>query len=476
MIACEPALYAEYKKLSLPRLNCFELLGFDVLLDDELRPWLMEVNLSPSLACESPLDHLIKSNLIADLFTLIGVRQFDRRKDGMFRHKLPTDTITTSNKKRLIMKGRSLDKSMDEEVKVNGIYKKLSQIQQKYREILIDTLEEDIRKRNFIRIYPSKGTDHYDNLFEASRTNHKAIYKLLYDTELLFTEEEFVQYKKCTVSPVVAQKVKRYPQAVNYQKILITGDDILIEYVERLTLKLKTLQDVSIKSSWMKNVESFITHEVWRNDQGKRINGIHLWQRLNDRLSEMKERRRRMMKVPLSRASGVKTKSIKEQKQSIIKSFSINQLEEMLRSSIRNTAYDVVTCLIPPSSPGILHSITAWITSLSKTNDYTLMDSGMPQAEEVEFLSFSKTPYRREKMALGKEILRTNAHLVSIKHFNNSFATEERTKATDDSETSKSFLQSAQKIAQRINTYNTSSDYKKRRVHRSFKPTRGRIE
>jgi tubulin polyglutamylase TTLL5 len=42
------------------RRNCFELFGFDVLLDDMLRPWLIEVNLSPSLACEAPLDLKIK--------------------------------------------------------------------------------------------------------------------------------------------------------------------------------------------------------------------------------------------------------------------------------------------------------------------------------------------------------------------------------------------------------------------------------
>lgn len=52
---------------------CFELFGYDILIDDTLRPWLMEVNLSPSLACDSPLDWKVKSHMMCDLLTLVGV-------------------------------------------------------------------------------------------------------------------------------------------------------------------------------------------------------------------------------------------------------------------------------------------------------------------------------------------------------------------------------------------------------------------
>jgi hypothetical protein len=62
--------------------NCFELLGFDILIDNQLNPWLLEVNLSPSLACESPLDQRIKGELIADLFTIAGITPLEQRKVG----------------------------------------------------------------------------------------------------------------------------------------------------------------------------------------------------------------------------------------------------------------------------------------------------------------------------------------------------------------------------------------------------------
>ncbi|KAL1514075.1 hypothetical protein ABEB36_003396 [Hypothenemus hampei] len=57
--------------------NCFELYGFDILIDSNLKPWLLEVNLSPSLNCDSPLDVRLKSAMLSDLLTLIGIPAVD---------------------------------------------------------------------------------------------------------------------------------------------------------------------------------------------------------------------------------------------------------------------------------------------------------------------------------------------------------------------------------------------------------------
>jgi len=54
-----------------------ELYGFDILIDSSLKPWLLEVNLSPSLGCDSPLDVRVKSAMLVDLLTLAGLPTID---------------------------------------------------------------------------------------------------------------------------------------------------------------------------------------------------------------------------------------------------------------------------------------------------------------------------------------------------------------------------------------------------------------
>ena len=96
IISGEHYVNAAVKKYNLHRNNCFEVFGYDVILDSELKPWLLEVNLSPSLACESPLDLTIKSNLLADTFNMIAVRKFDRRKESLKKNRVNTASSSKS--------------------------------------------------------------------------------------------------------------------------------------------------------------------------------------------------------------------------------------------------------------------------------------------------------------------------------------------------------------------------------------------
>ena len=82
IISAEPILNNACEMFVPYRHNCFELLGFDVLIDAKLEPWLLEVNLSPSLSCDSALDQEIKGRLIADLLNLAGVVKVEHRKGG----------------------------------------------------------------------------------------------------------------------------------------------------------------------------------------------------------------------------------------------------------------------------------------------------------------------------------------------------------------------------------------------------------
>ena len=64
------------KAFNLSSNNLFELYGVDILLDQKLNPWLMEVNLNPSLNCDSEIDLKIKSKLLTDIFNIIGAVPF----------------------------------------------------------------------------------------------------------------------------------------------------------------------------------------------------------------------------------------------------------------------------------------------------------------------------------------------------------------------------------------------------------------
>jgi tubulin polyglutamylase TTLL9 len=60
-------------KLMLNDKRCFELYGFDVLIDSQLKPWLVEVNGSPSMTASTAIDGQLKANLLDDTLTVVNL-------------------------------------------------------------------------------------------------------------------------------------------------------------------------------------------------------------------------------------------------------------------------------------------------------------------------------------------------------------------------------------------------------------------
>jgi len=92
LMAVEPQITTAMRSAK-HRNQCFEVYGFDVIIDAKLRPWLLEVNVAPSLSSSSPYDKQVKTMLLCDTLHLVGFRIFDRKrveddKKKEHRHRL----------------------------------------------------------------------------------------------------------------------------------------------------------------------------------------------------------------------------------------------------------------------------------------------------------------------------------------------------------------------------------------------------
>ncbi|XP_055518560.1 tubulin polyglutamylase TTLL13-like isoform X2 [Leucoraja erinacea] len=83
LISAYPILKHNYRTCFSTHLcgcACFEILGFDILMDRNLKPWLLEVNHSPSFTTDSRLDREVKDNLLYDTICLINLGASDKQK------------------------------------------------------------------------------------------------------------------------------------------------------------------------------------------------------------------------------------------------------------------------------------------------------------------------------------------------------------------------------------------------------------
>ena len=104
---------------------CFEILGFDIFLDDQLKPWILEVNHAPSFSTDSPLDFKVKKNLIQDVIKLLNLSywkkmKYKRQKAQEFQKRAIKGKTKVTQEEKENMRAEKLRKRNRYEAKHKG--------------------------------------------------------------------------------------------------------------------------------------------------------------------------------------------------------------------------------------------------------------------------------------------------------------------------------------------------------------------
>ncbi|XP_076087040.1 tubulin polyglutamylase TTLL7-like isoform X2 [Mytilus galloprovincialis] len=132
---------------------CFEVLGFDVLLDRNLKPWLLEINRSPSFGTDEKIDWDIKSALIENTIKLLNIKVSDKRRN--------INAQKQEAQKRLYRTGKRPDAPDVSEYEKRRIHfeKRKEELKELLARIKKQSLREDYDNRNmgkFRRIFPTE--------------------------------------------------------------------------------------------------------------------------------------------------------------------------------------------------------------------------------------------------------------------------------------------------------------------------------
>lgn len=141
----------------------------------------------------------------------------------------------------------------------------------KHKDLIKETIYEYERKGNFVRIFPAPGSNEYEKYFQYQKTINRYLYKVLFEGNLVskqdvdlktnyklnydvpklssyqqVREENKYKAKLSGSSEVSTDDNSKLPQinrgSTDTSKVVITGDDVLIEYVSRLISQIDKVE------------------------------------------------------------------------------------------------------------------------------------------------------------------------------------------------------------------------------------------
>jgi len=159
----------------------------------------MEINLSPSLSLESNMDIKLKTKLITEMFNLYGFRKLSTSKllvgTPWDEESKETPLLSSETPKHKCKNYRFINPELteeqteqliesieaDEELGSEDKEKCIKLITSGHLENLTEAIAEYMRKDDYIRIFPSKGSDKYLKFFKYNLEVNKKLYEILYE-------------------------------------------------------------------------------------------------------------------------------------------------------------------------------------------------------------------------------------------------------------------------------------------------------
>ncbi|KAM9107901.1 tubulin polyglutamylase TTLL7 isoform 3-T4 [Megaptera novaeangliae] len=148
---------------------CFEVLGFDILLDRKLKPWLLEINRAPSFGTDQKIDYDVKRGVLLNALKLLNIRTSDKRRNLAKQKAEAQRRLYGQNSIKRLLPGSS-----DSEQQRHQLEKRKEELKERLAQVRKQISKEEHENRhmgNYRRIYPPEDKtllEKYENLLAVA--------------------------------------------------------------------------------------------------------------------------------------------------------------------------------------------------------------------------------------------------------------------------------------------------------------------
>ncbi|XP_037354036.1 tubulin polyglutamylase TTLL7 isoform X2 [Talpa occidentalis] len=148
---------------------CFEVLGFDILLDRKLKPWLLEINRAPSFGTDQKIDYDVKRGVLLNALKLLNIRTSDKRKNLAKQKAEAQRRLYGQHSIKRLLPGSS-----DWEQQRHQLERRKEELKERLAQVRKQVSKEEHENRhmgNYRRIYPPDDKtllEKYENLLAVA--------------------------------------------------------------------------------------------------------------------------------------------------------------------------------------------------------------------------------------------------------------------------------------------------------------------